>query len=144
MSLGFKCLISIENGRFETDLFVKPSNAQLFLDYKSNHPEHCKKSIIYSQSLRAVERCSKVENLSSHLEDLKKKFLTRNYPQNLVDSQVERALTRDRKTLIQQNRKRKDRGRKKLGLFLHKMRATHQSIGGSEMLGKRSLEMRNL
>ena len=109
--------ISIENGRLETDLFVKPSNAQLFLDYKSNHPEHCKKSIIYSQSLRAVERCSKVENLSSHLEDLKKKFLTRNYPQNLVDSQVERALTRDRKTLIQQNRKRKDKGKEKVRLI---------------------------
>ena len=35
----------------------------------------------------------------------------------MVDSQVERALTRDRKTLIQQNRKRKDKGKEKVRLI---------------------------
>ena len=32
--------IKIKNGKLETDLYVKPTNKQLFLDYFSNHPEH--------------------------------------------------------------------------------------------------------
>ena len=109
--------ITIENGRLETDLFVKPSNAQLYLDYKSDHPDHCKKSIIYSQALRAVERCSKPDNLSIHLEDLKGKLLARNYPENLIDSQVERALAKDRKDLIFQNRNRRKKEKDKVRLI---------------------------
>ena len=33
--------------KIETDLYIKPSNKQLFLDWTSNHPIACKKSIIY-------------------------------------------------------------------------------------------------
>ena len=42
--------IIVENGKLETDLYVKPTNLQLFLDYCSNHPEHCKVGIVYSQA----------------------------------------------------------------------------------------------
>ena len=31
--------IMIKNGKLETNLFVKPSNLQLYLDYFSNHPK---------------------------------------------------------------------------------------------------------
>ena len=50
--------IMIENGKLVTDLYVKPSNLQLYLDYNSNHPQHCKDGIVYSQALRVKERCS--------------------------------------------------------------------------------------
>ena len=40
--------IIIENGNLETNLFVKPTNLQLYIDYFSNHPHHCKESLIYS------------------------------------------------------------------------------------------------
>ena len=35
-------IISKEEGKLKTNLFIKPSNLQLFLDFKSNHPKHCK------------------------------------------------------------------------------------------------------
>ena len=35
---------------FETKYFVKPSNKRLFLHYRSNHPQHTFKSIVYSQA----------------------------------------------------------------------------------------------
>ena len=53
--------ISIVDGRLETDLYIKPSNLQLYLHYFSNHPEHCKAGIVYSQALRVIERCSSEE-----------------------------------------------------------------------------------
>ena len=83
--------IMIRDGKLVTDLFVKPSNSQLFLDYRSNHPTHCKNAIVYSQALRIVERCSSQELAEPHFVSLKSKLLDRNYPEDLVDSQIEEA-----------------------------------------------------
>ena len=47
--------IPIEVRKLKTNLFIKPTNKQLYLNYDSNHPEHCKRSIPYSQALRAWE-----------------------------------------------------------------------------------------
>ena len=77
--------IKIVNGRLETEIFVKPTNLQLFLDYTSNHPKHCKDSTVYSQALRVVERCSESDSAVPHLESLKPKFIERNYPESQVN-----------------------------------------------------------
>ena len=84
--------IKIIDGRLETEIYVKPSNLQLFLDYTSNHTQHCKDSIVYIQALRVVEHCSQPDSTVPHLETLKEKFLERNYPEELVESQVEKAI----------------------------------------------------
>ena len=76
--------ISIENGLLKTNLFVKPTNKQLYLDYNSDHPLHCKNSIPYSQALRVIEMCSKPEDREAQLENLKTKLEDRNYPTNLI------------------------------------------------------------
>ena len=101
--------IIIENGRLETELYVKPTNLQLFLDYNSNHPKHCKDAIVYCQALRVIERCSKPDSAEPHLERLRGKFLERNYPPELVDEQFKKAKTKDRKQLIFQARKQKSK-----------------------------------
>ena len=75
--------IMIKNGRLETELFVKPTNLQLFLDYNSNHPTHCKNAIIYCQALRIVERCSEEGAAELHFENLRQKFIERKYPPDL-------------------------------------------------------------
>jgi hypothetical protein len=72
--------VYIQNGQLQSNLFVKPTNSQLFLDFQSNHPEHCKKAIPYSQALRVVERCSTAENAASQLANLSEKLIERNYP----------------------------------------------------------------
>ena len=99
--------IIIRDGKLITDLFVKPSNAQLYLDYRSNHPTHCKNSIVFSQALRIVERCSTQDLAEPHLVNLKSKLLARNYPEDVIDSQIEKAKLKNRKELIFQSRKKK-------------------------------------
>ena len=112
--------ISISEGFLKTNLYVKPSNKQLFLDYNSNHPSHCKQAIPYSQALRVVERCANPEDRDDHLANLKNKFLDRNYPTNLIEQQFEKAKSKERKSLIFQNRKDKTKGDKKVRLmFTH-------------------------
>ena len=80
----FDLKIMIENGKLVTDLFVKPTNLQLYLDYGSNHPQPCKDSIVYCQALRVMERCSTRDLARPHLEQLRGKFLERNYPEKIV------------------------------------------------------------
>ena len=63
--------ISIEEGKLETNLYIKPSNLQLYLDYFSNHPQHCKVGLVYSLALRIIERCSKQKDADVHFENLK-------------------------------------------------------------------------
>ena len=112
--------IMIKNGRLETEIFVKPTNLQLFLEYDSNHPTHCKNAIVYCQALRVIERCSEPGSAEPHLESLKEKFIARKYPVQLVESQFQKAKGRDRKELIFQKRKEKDKTDKKVRLiFTH-------------------------
>ena len=98
-------IILIEDGKIETDLYIKPTNLQLYLDYFSNHPQHCKVGIVYSQAIRIIERCSKIEYTESHLEKLKNKLIERNYPLEVIEEQFERAQKKERKKLIYQKRK---------------------------------------
>ena len=84
-------IISIENGKLKTNLFVKPSNMQIYLDFKSNHPTHCKVGLIYGQALRIIERCSDPLDADLHLEKLKGKLLARDYPESMIQTQFQKA-----------------------------------------------------
>jgi hypothetical protein len=44
--------ILIENKKLETNLFIKPSNQQLSLDFLSNHPKPCKEGVVFGLALQ--------------------------------------------------------------------------------------------
>ena len=111
--------IIVENGKLETDLYVKPTSLQLFLDYCSNHPEHCKVGIVYSQALRVIERCSKQNFVDTHLQQLRCKFLERHYPPQIIDHNFEKAKQKNRRQLIFQPRKNKGGDNKIRLIFTH-------------------------
>ena len=96
-----------EDGRLKTSIHIKPTNKQLYLDFNSNHPKHCKQSIPYSQALRVVERCSSPEDRDAELEKLKNRFEERNYPCELIDEKFEKAKKKERRKLVFQERKNK-------------------------------------
>ena len=50
--------VDIVHGKLITSLFVKPTDRHQYLHYLSSHPEHTKRSIIYSQTLRLKRLCS--------------------------------------------------------------------------------------
>jgi hypothetical protein len=109
-----------KEGRLKTNIFIKPTNKQLYLDFSSNHPEHCKLAIPYSQALRVVERCSEIKEQETQLENLKEKLKERNYPENIIEEKFDKARKKDRRTLIFQNRNNKNRGTKKVRfMFTH-------------------------
>ena len=108
----------IKNGKLETNLFVKPSNLQLYLDYFSNHPNHCKESLIYSQALRILERCSSEDDAQHHLDILNEKLQERNYPDNLIKKKIGEAQKRTREDILRRRPKRKKDNKVRL-VFTH-------------------------
>ena len=94
-----------DNGRLSTKLFIKPTNLQLYLDFNSNHPLHCKKGIVFGQALRVIERCSREIDTKNNLENLKLKLMDRNYPEFFIEEQFSRALKFKRVDLINQPRR---------------------------------------
>ena len=92
------------------------------MDFTSNHPEHCKAGIPYSQSLRIIEKCAKPEDRENNLAQLQTKLEERNYPSALIEKQFRRAKKRDRRDLIFQKRKDKTNTSDKVRLII-----THSS-----------------
>ena len=107
----------IKDGKLLTDLYVKPTNLKLSLDYRSNHPKPCKDSIVYCQALRIIERCSTSNLAQPHLLQLKERFLERSYPEDIINEQIQKAESKDRRSLIYKQRKQNSNSEKKVRLI---------------------------
>ena len=59
-----------------------------YLHFKSCHPNHTKRSIVYSQALRVSRICSRECDFRKHIPGMKTWFLKRGYPKNLVESEI--------------------------------------------------------
>ena len=62
--------VTLQNGVLSTDLFVKPSDPNQFLDSTSCHPYHYKKGIPYNQTLRLKRICSDNSNFDKQCNKL--------------------------------------------------------------------------
>ena len=68
-------IVKKRKDEFVTDLYCKATDCHQYLHYDSCHPDHMKKSSIYSQGLRIKRLCSDDPKLQKHLENLKTGFL---------------------------------------------------------------------
>ena len=59
-----------------TSLYSEATDCHQYIHYKSSHPEHTKRSIIYSQTLRVNRVCPQKSDLKEHSSKLKSWFLT--------------------------------------------------------------------
>ena len=100
MFLNIEIFINREKKIIETKYFVKPTNQRLFLNYRSNHPEHVFKSVVYSMALLGKLVNSREEWNFSYLRELREKFLQQEYPLSLVNEQFSRALSVNRADLL--------------------------------------------
>ena len=66
--------VSVCDGKLTKDLHVKPTDRHQYLHYTSAHPNHTKRSIVYSQTLRLSRICSYKNDFEKHLEQMKSWF----------------------------------------------------------------------
>ena len=82
--------VNLSNGSITTDLHVKPTDRHLYLHFSSAHPDHTKRSIVYSQALRISRVCSFEEAFKCHTTRMKSWFLSRGYLSWLINKQMEK------------------------------------------------------
>ena len=78
------------NGKLITIIYSKPTDCHQYLHYKSSYPEHTKRSIIHSQTLRVKRVCSQENVFKEHTSKLKSWFLKQGYPENIVDNEMKK------------------------------------------------------
>ena len=84
------CLVNLFENKLTTDLYVKPTDTHQYFDYTSLHPEHTKKSIVYSQTLRLRWICSFETDFLKRKNEMKSWFLKRGYPERLIDKEMKK------------------------------------------------------
>ena len=97
--------ISIENGRVEVDLHRKKTHRNQYLLPSSCHPKATSAAIPYSLALQIVRICTSQEKRDLRLKDLKDLLLARNYPNNLIDSSINKAKKNPKKSGFIQSKK---------------------------------------
>ena len=82
--------VSLSGNKLSTDLYIKPTDRHQYLHYSSSHPDHTRKSIIFSQTLRLSRLCSKEIDFVKHKEEMKTWFLKRGYPESIIQSELDK------------------------------------------------------
>lgn len=93
-------MVKVEDGALTTDLYTKPSDKHLYVNYKSSHPTHVKKAIPYGLGMRIKRICSKEKDYWRHRQQLKYQLRRRGYSSRFIDGQLQRVDGLDRKVLL--------------------------------------------
>ena len=80
--------VSLSRRQLTTDLLIKSTDKHQYFHYTYAHPDHTKRSIVFSQTLRVSRICSNKTDFERHLDDLKSWFQARGYPKHLVQKEM--------------------------------------------------------
>ena len=58
--------VKLKDGKLETGLYKKPTDRHQYLHYLYSHPEHTKRSIVYSETLPVNRLCSLEKEFNYH------------------------------------------------------------------------------
>lgn len=110
-------LVKIEDGHIYTDLFIKPSDKQLYLNSSSCHPPNTKKGLAYGLGLRIKRICEKEADYQRHRTSLKVQLRRRGYSGNLIETQLQKVDKLERSELLQRSAKN-DKNAKRVPLVV--------------------------
>ena len=71
--------VKIKGNKIQTSLYTKPTDAHLYLNAKSCHPDHVIKNIPKGQLIRVRRICSEDKDYDVHANQMKSFFLSRGY-----------------------------------------------------------------
>ena len=83
--------MGIRNGNVITDLYVKDTDRHQYLHYTSAHPYHNKRSVVFNQAFRLSRLCT-YEKDFERLVEMKKWFTKRDYPKDLINSEMNKVI----------------------------------------------------
>lgn len=96
------CIMNDSN-HIVTSIHYKPTATHAFLHYSSNHPNHCKDSIPFSQFLRLRRICSDNDDFVVKCDEMCDFFAARGYPHNVVNRARSKASNIPREEALRPN-----------------------------------------
>ena len=97
--------MGLKDGKIATDLHGKPIDRHQYLNFSSAHPNHTKRSVVFSQTLHISRLCSNESDFERNKEKMRSWFVKREYPEKLIDSEIRKVKFNIRET----NRKNKSK-----------------------------------
>jgi len=93
-------MVYVKDNTLKTTLYKKNTNNKKFLHFSSEHPPHIKRSITFAQAIRYRRIVQDNNKFNIEINNLKYKYLTRNYPNNILDTAIDRVNTLNRSDLL--------------------------------------------
>ena len=100
--------VTLEDGHFKTDLFVKSNSVCQYLLPSSCHPAHISKNIPYSLAYRLRRICSQDGDFEYRLEQLKRNLISRQYHPKIIDEAFEKVRAINRQEALKKVEKSKN------------------------------------
>ncbi|KAE8631062.1 hypothetical protein XENTR_v10001061 [Xenopus tropicalis] len=97
-----------DHSKLGTRLFRKPTDRNSILHASSHHPPATIRGIPYSQFLRVIRNNSSIDTAKSQLQEMLNRFLDRGYSENLLLTQLERALAHNQESLLNKTHGQKE------------------------------------
>ena len=86
--LDFEIAINQMSRVLEFQLYIKPTNVGIFLNYNSAHPKCVLKSVAENELRRAVKRSNTESGMERGLQKIKSILLENDYPEPLINSGI--------------------------------------------------------
>ena len=83
--------INLFNGHLMTNMYIKSTDCRQYLGYSSSHPSHTKRSIVYSQPLKARRLCLLESDFLKPCTKMKPWFLKRGYTEDMIDNKMKKS-----------------------------------------------------
>ena len=99
-------LVQLENGKLATDLYSKPPDKHLFLQWKSNHPSHTKNAVPYGLGIRIKRICQTEALYQSMRKELNSQLRQRGYSGKHIERQLKKVDDIPREQLLQYKEKK--------------------------------------
>ena len=93
-------MVTLADGRINTDLYSKKTDAHLYLRYDSCHPKSCVKGLAKGELLRVRWICSDDDSFKKRSRDMQGYFEKRGFPKQEVQSAVDEVLSMKREDLL--------------------------------------------
>ena len=101
-------LLKLQEGFISTDIYFKPTDTHLYLNFKSCHPKHTKINIPFCLAARVVTLVSDPEQQKICLAELRKFLKRQDYPKAVIGNGVERAKSKGPISGSQERQKSED------------------------------------
>ena len=85
-------LIIRENGKFKTEIYRKPTDTGLMLNYLAVAPQLFKRNLVIGEAIRVTKRCSEFYDKNRALMALRERLKKNQYPDRFVDRCFREAL----------------------------------------------------